>query len=191
MKQDDHGKVKEIFPTLETERLLCRQLSTDDAAILHSYWSDEEVTKYFSLDPFKNIAETIDMIVLLSKLLDANLGVRWAITRKQDHTVLGTCGFHNYKPEHSRVEMGYELGKEFWGQGIMAEALTAILAYGFTQRGYNRVEAFVNFGNAKSIRILKNMGFKQDGLLRDYEFNRGAFVSQYCYSLLKRDYLNR
>ncbi len=84
--------------------------------------------------------------------------------------------------------MGYELGREYWNQGIMTEALPAIMDYGFNCLNYNRIEAFVNYGNVRSAGLLERMGFKLDGVLREYEFNRGNFVDQYCYSLLKKDF---
>lgn len=179
---------KEIFPTLNTKRLICRKLTINDAALLHQYWSDVDVTEYMSLEPFKNIEETVAMITLLNSLPEDNQGIRWAVTSKEDNKILGTCGFHNHKPEHFRAEMGYELGKEYWGQGIMAEALIAIIDYGFSCLNFNRIEAFVNYGHARSTRLLERMGFKLDGVLREYEFNRGNFVDQYCYSLLKKYY---
>ena len=72
----------------------------------------------------------------------------------------------------------------------MSEAIRAILRYGFTMAGFNRVEAFVNYGNENSTRLLERSGFHLDGLLRQYELNRGKFVDQYCYSLLKTDWKN-
>ncbi len=181
-------KGKEKFPTLITKRLVCRQLTIDDAEILHQYWSDVDVTEFMSLDPFKTIEETEEMIMLLTSLPENNQGIRWAITRKEDDKIIGTCGFHNHKPEHFRAEMGYELGREYWNQGIMTEALPAIMDYGFNCLNYNRIEAFVNYGNVRSAGLLERMGFKLDGVLREYEFNRGNFVDQYCYSLLKKDF---
>ena len=178
------------FPELKTERLICRQITDDDAAVLHEIWSDPEVTRYFSLEPFQSLAETREMMELLNSLPRINQGVRWAVVRIADGTVLGTCGFHNYKPEHHRAEMGYELGRQHWGKGFMSEAIRAILQYGFTTAGFNRVEAFVNYGNEKSTRLLERSGFHLDGLLRQYELNRGKFVDQYCYSLLKTDWKN-
>lgn len=175
------------FPEIETERLLLRQLQVEDGPLLHQYWSDVDVLKYMTLDAFQSIGETIEMINLLRSLVENEQGIRWAIVNKDDHAVLGTCGFHNVKSEHRRAEMGYELGKEYWGQGIMREALAAIIGYGFTDKQYNRIEVFINKGNDKSVRIAEKMGFKLDGLLRNYEFARGEFVDQYCYSLLRSD----
>ena len=181
----------EGFPIIKTNRLVCREITNEDAQILHQYWSDIDVTKYFSLDPFKTVEETLEMIALLNSMPENNQGIRWAITKATDGKVLGTCGFHNHSPEHFRAEMGYELGKEYWGQGIIDEAITAILDYGFSHMKYNRIEAFVNYGNFRSTRFLERMGFKLDGLLREYEFNRGKFDDQYCYSLLKTDWESR
>ena len=183
-----NDNVTGTFPILETERLLLRELVTTDVAVLYPYWTDPAVTEYFTLEPFKSIEEAQGMVTLLAGLYEANQGIRWAITRKSDQTVLGTCGFHNIKPEHYRAELGYELGKTYWGQGFMAEALKAIMEYGFNTFNYNRIEAFVNLGNVRSTRILEKMGFRLDGLLRQYEFARGQFVDQYCYSALKSDH---
>lgn len=176
------------FPVLTTARLLLRQLATTDAAVLQQYCSDPEVNEYLTLEPFKDLAEASAMIKLLRELPESNQGIRWAITDKHTGKFFGTCGFHNYKEEHARVEMGYELRREYWRQGIMTEALTAILDYGFREMSYNRVEAFVNVGNVKSTGTLEKMGFKLEGILRQYEFARGHFVDQFCYSLLKSEY---
>ncbi|QJW45111.1 GNAT family N-acetyltransferase [bacterium BFN5] len=176
------------FPELVTKRLLLRQIKEDDALLLHQYWTDPAVIEYLTLEPFKDIQETFNMIALLNSLLEFNQGIRWAITRQADHVVIGTCGFHNLKAEHKRAELGYELGKPFWKQGFMAEALAAIIPYGFEILNLNRIEAFVNFGNSNSTSILQRMGFSLDGLLREYEFAREQFVDQYCYSLLKQEY---
>lgn len=176
------------FPTIETDRLILRQLLTTDAIILQQYWSDPEVTEYLTLEPFKDLTEALAMIELLNSLPENKQGIRWTITSKPAGKILGTCGFHNYNAEHRRVEMGYELGRAYWRQGFMTEALVAILHYGFNKMAYNRIEAFVNVGNIKSTGTLEKMGFTLDGLLREYEFARGKFVDQYCYSLLKSEY---
>lgn len=184
----EKDKITLEFPILQTERLVLRELAAADAAVLFQYWSDWEVTRYFSLEPFKTVDEAAGMIAILKGLFADNEGIRWAVTAKENGKVLGTCGFHNVKPEHHRAELGYELSSEYWGQGLMKEALTAILRYGFGEADYNRIEAFVNMGNDRSTGILTRLGFRLDGVLREYEFSRGRFIDQYCYSLLKREY---
>ncbi|MDT8903723.1 GNAT family N-acetyltransferase [Anaeroselena agilis] len=182
-------KPRGAFPTIETARLTLREIVSGDAALLHRYWSDEDVTEFMVLDRFTKIEDTVQMIVLLAGLFADGSGVRWAVVRKEDGAVLGTCGFHNLKPEHFRAEVGYEMGKEYWGRGLMTEALTAILGYGIEAMDFNRVEAFVNAGNIRSLRILEKLGFRLDGTLREYERARGVFVDQHCLSLLRKEWV--
>ena len=179
---------KTEFPVLETGRLILRELCQADAGALYPIWSDPRVTEYFVLEPFETLQQTQDMISLLTYLPEAEQGFRWAIALRATGTVVGTCGFHNRREEHCRTEIGYELSSNYWGQKIMTEALTAILTFGFCRLDFNRVEAFVNFGNVKSTGLLEKLGFTRDGLLREYEFARGVFVDQYCYSLLKSEF---
>lgn len=58
-------------------------------------------------------------------------GVRWGITMKDTGTVIGSCGFLNMLTKHYRAEVGYELSKAYWGQGIASEALESVVHYGF------------------------------------------------------------
>lgn len=176
------------FPRLTTDRLLLRELAAEDAAVLHRYWSDAAVTAYMVLEPFASVDVTARMIELLQGLPAAGQGIRWAVVRQGDGLVLGTCGFHNFQAEHRRAEVGYELGQEYWGRGLMTEALTAILGHGFGVLDLNRIEAFVNRGNVRSAALLASLGFVEEGLLREYEFARGGFVDQHCFSLLRRDF---
>ncbi len=65
---------KDVFPIIKTNRLVCRQITNEDAQILHQYWSDPDVTKYFSLEPFKTMKETLGMIELLNSMPENNQG---------------------------------------------------------------------------------------------------------------------
>lgn len=174
------------FPVIRTRRLVLRELSREDAPALHAIWTDRDVLEFLVTDPFESLEQTTGMIDLLKGLRKPGEGIRWAVTRASDDSVMGTCGFHNWKREHARAEIGYELGKEFWRRGYMTEALSAILQYGFLAMALNRVEAFVTDGNEKSLGLLKKAGFVAEGCLRDYEWARGKFQDQWICSLLKR-----
>ena len=173
------------FPNLATPRLILRSLCAEDAPALHRIWTDPAVTEHLVLEPFTSLEETEGMMRVLTDLWGFRQGIRWVL--EQQGRVLGTCGFHNLKEEHRRGELGYEMTPEAWGQGIMTEALAAVLDYAFGPLGLNRVEAFVNRGNHRSGAVLRRGGFSLDGCLREYEFSRGRFVDQECYSLLARE----
>ncbi len=143
--------------------------------------------EFMILEPFANRQETIGMIDLLKGLHETGDGIRWAVTMASDGRVMGTCGYHNWKREHFRAEAGYELGKDFWGEGYMKEALSAMLKYGFEFMGLNRIEAFVTDCNERSLGVLKKLGFEVEGLLRHYEWARGKFQDQWVCSILAND----
>ena len=73
--------------------------------------------------------------------------IRWGITLKDDDTLIGSCGFHHFDEGYHRAETGYILNRAYWGQGIMAEALAAILTYGFSEMGLHRIEAIIDIAN--------------------------------------------
>jgi len=172
---------------LETPRFRLRKIEPGDIETLHSYWSDEIVTKYMAAS-FKTLEESRDMVDILNSLPETDEGMRWAIVDKQSGVVLGSCGYHNVKADHRRAEVGYELGRNYWGQGIMQEVLRAVLEHCFDTLGFNRIEAFVTAGNSQSVHTLEKLGFKAEGVLREYEFNKGGFQDQVVLALLRKEW---
>lgn len=174
---------------LETERFTLRKIEAGDLKTLHSYWSDDRVTKYMNVS-FKSFEETKQMVELLNSLPETGEGRRWAIVDKRSGTVLGSCGYHNLKAEHRRAEVGYELGREYWGRGIIQEVMKEVIRHCFAELGLNRIEAFVTVGNNRSLNTLEKLGFMQEGVLKEYEFTQGDFHDQVVLALLKRDWDN-
>ncbi len=116
--------------------------------------------------------------------------IRWGITRKSEPSLIGSCGYYGFHTWHLRAGIGYELAQPFWRQGIMAEALRAILELGFGGIGLNRIEAVVMPENEASIKLLEKLGFHNEGILKEYE-NRGdkGFIDLCMLSILKREWL--
>jgi [ribosomal protein S5]-alanine N-acetyltransferase len=176
------------FPNLETDRLVLRKITKDDASNMFSYLSDSEVMKYYGLEPFKTINEALDEISWYQSLEKNHTGLRWGITLKENGIIIGSCGFHNFVSQHFRTEIGFELSRDYWGKGIAGEALKAIIAYGFQHFGFQRIEALIEPPNLLSQRLVEKQGFMKEGLLRKYEYTRGKFDDLYMYSLLKEDF---
>ncbi|MGF7118705.1 GNAT family N-acetyltransferase [Methanobacterium oryzae] len=177
------------FPELNTKRLILRELRIDDAKTLFKYWSDNEVTKYLNMESFVTMQQTFRMIRVLINLFKHKEGIRWAIVRKEDNVIIGTCGFNSWIPKGSRGEIGYELGRIYWGNGYATESLKEILRYGFEEIKLNRIEAFTVPKAHKSIKLLKKLGFKKEGTLREYGYWNNQYQDENIYSLLKRDWI--
>lgn len=178
----------ETFPVLETNRLVLRQVEKEDAISILKYLSDKDVMKYYGIEPFKTIEDALGEISWYQSIFKEQTGIRWGITLKGAYEVIGSCGFHNMIPQHYRTEIGYELSKSYWGQGIASEAFEAIISYGFEHLKIQRIQALIEPPNTPSLKLAEKYGFIREGLLRNYEFTSGKFDDLYMYSLLKKDF---
>ncbi|MBD2345045.1 GNAT family N-acetyltransferase [Anabaena subtropica] len=162
------------FPTLETQRLLLRQEKPEDAGAVFEVFSNPKVTQFHDLDTFTNIEEAFSLIERRTKRFETGQGIRWGITRQLDNIVIGSCGFTWDKQAHS-AEIGYELNSTYWRQGIMKEALQAILQYGFFECNLQYVIAEVMLDNIASKKLLCKLGFQNQGVLKQHGFWKGQY----------------
>jgi ribosomal-protein-alanine N-acetyltransferase len=172
------------FPVLETERLRLREPRRSDAERLLAAWRDEETMLYFGTEPLRTRREAMDEIQAFREQASSGEGIRWIITERERDEYVGDIGFFNFAPEHGRAEIGFLLAKPVWGRGLMGEALAATLQYGFVSKDLHRVEALVDPRNAACLRVLERRGFRREGILRDYEFERDAFIDLVLLSML-------
>jgi [ribosomal protein S5]-alanine N-acetyltransferase len=179
----------EKFPTVETERFLLRQMTHEDAPAVFEIFSEVDVTRDMGIDPFTDLHQAHELIDFMNHLYIKNRAFRWAIVKKDDHTVIGTCGFNGWETERgSRGEIAYDLGKKHWRQGYMTEIVQGVITFGFEAMELYRIEAFTNLDAMPSIRLLQKLGFHEDGILRGYSFIHGAYADQRCFSLLKNEW---
>lgn len=103
--------------------------------------------------------------------------------------VVGRCGLHNWNPDHHRAEIGYVMTVEsFKQQGLMSEALEAIIRYGFSELHLNRIEAIVAPDNIPSLRLLEKNGFVLEGRLRKHYPAENGFEDSLILGLLREEY---
>ena len=117
-------------------------------------------------------------------MLQKNEAITWGIFRKEGSSLLGTIGFWRIQKEHYRAEIGYLLHPTLQGQGLMQEAVKAVLQYGFETMQLHSVEANVNPANAASIKLLERSGFLREAHFKENYFYNGRFLDSLIYSLL-------
>lgn len=178
------------FPTLETERLILRELRDEDLVAAHRMLSDPEVMRYVGKAPHRELSETQAFLTKNRDVFRDRTGVRWAITHRGSGAFIGSCGHWRLIKEHRRSEIGYDLSREHWGQGLMQEALTAVLRFGFTRLDLHSAEAQIDPANDRSRRVLERLGFRQDGLLRENFYFAGQFTDTGVFTLLRREFLS-
>ncbi|WP_172840574.1 GNAT family N-acetyltransferase [Virgibacillus phasianinus] len=170
---------------------MLRQVTVEDAKDMFTYLSDEDVVKTMGLDPCQTIEDACDEIKWYKSIYQENTGIRWGITPKDSGKVIGSCGFLNMHSKHHRAEVGYGLGKDYWGKGIASEALAAVVAYGYQQLQLERIEALIEPANLSSQKLVEKHGFTREGLLRHYEYTRGKFDDLYIYSIIRHEHFSK
>jgi len=172
------------FPVLTTQRLRLRRLQPSDAEALFAILSDEEAMRFTGHGSAQSLDEARERIRLLDQRYARREAINWGVTLQGDEHVIGACSLHHFDEGHHHAETGYELHRAYWGRGVMSEAVSAILRYGFTELGLHRIEAIIDDQNAPSKRLLLRLGFTYEGALRQRYLHRGRFEDEYYYGLL-------
>ena len=179
--------MSEHFPPLRTERLLLRPIARDDTPFVVRHFCDPLVQRYLvDEEPMATAEQAAAIVDFYLERPDAPYN-RWVVLRASDGAPIGTCGFHKWSQQHRRAEIGYDLSPVAWGQGYMREAVRAMLAHGFGALGLHRVEALVAVANQPSARLLLALGFRREGLLRDYFQQGGVFYDHLLFARLSGD----
>jgi RimJ/RimL family protein N-acetyltransferase len=117
--------------------------------------------------------------------------VYFQLTYKADNKIIGAAGFHNWLDEHKRAEIGYALKDDHYkNKGLMNEALSFIINYGFEKMDLHRVEAYVGTNNVPSLKLMSKYKFVKEGLLREHYFINNVFEDSVVFSLLRDEYLS-
>jgi RimJ/RimL family protein N-acetyltransferase/uncharacterized glyoxalase superfamily protein PhnB len=140
------------LPTLHTDRLVLRPFHPDDAQDLFVMYSDPQTMRFEPDLPHPSVEFTRQHI---SRQTSYPGSAYWSLLIQGEHTPIGLAGFIGGS---AIPGMGYILCREWWGQGLMAEACQPILAYGFSELGYDRVEMWIEPENRASLRVAEKLG---------------------------------
>ncbi|MET1081137.1 MAG: GNAT family protein [Pseudomonas sp.] len=177
-----------MFPIFETARFRLREIQQADIEVVYLALSDPRVIAHYGVSCDSLEATQLQMD-WFRELHEQQEGLWWGICRPEaPHSLLGACGFNDWERAHRRVELGYWLLPDHWGQGIIAECLVPVIVHAFTRMAVHRVEAVVEPDNRASARVLEKLGFVHEGTRRDCEFKAGGFLSLECYGLLSTDW---
>jgi ribosomal-protein-alanine N-acetyltransferase len=175
---------------IETERLILRRFKPSDAEYMFKNWAtDSEVNKFLSWNSHKDLNET-------KKILDSWINdyakkncYNWTIELKDIDEIIGQISLVGLNEKYCSCEVGYTVGRLFWGKGIMTEAIKAVINYLFSEIGMNRIEARYNTLNLASGRVMQKSGMKHEGILRQVQVDKnGHFNDLAVYSILKSEY---
>lgn len=171
------------FPAIKTKRLLLRQFVDSDLENVFKGLSDPGIIKYYGVS-YSTLEETKDQLKFFADLMKNETGIWWAVCSSDNITFYGAAGLNSLSKEHKKAEIGCWLHTDFWGQGIMIEAIPAICQFGFNTLGLHRIEGFVETANNNSKKLMKKLGFAHEGTMKDCEIKNGKFISLDIFSIL-------
>ncbi len=176
------------LPVITTTRLVLRWISEDDIDSLFEIFSDPQVMRYWAFGP---LAERSAAVAMQRETAAANLNGtywKWGVALRDSNKLIGTATLFNLNLDNGRGEIGYALGRTYWGNGYMNEALNALLLHAFEVIKLRRLEADVDPRNAHSIRTLERLGFQREGFLRERWHVEGEIQDAFFYGLLEREW---
>jgi ribosomal-protein-alanine N-acetyltransferase len=180
------------FPTLSTKRLKLVDINLGDTSSLFEHFADQEVVAYYDLKAFKDETQAHELIELFKERFNKQLGIRWVIRFKDNNQFVGTCGFNSWNPKMKSTVIGYDISREYWGRGYATEALREIVKFAFSGGlpcgELNRIQGDTVPGNHASEAVLKKLGFKEEGLLRESGYWKGQFHDLKCFGLIKSEF---
>lgn len=182
----DPAFLPETPPAFALGEHVLRELRAADAAAWHAVLADPEVVAHTSYD-IRGPAQVEEMVSHLRAAVAAGTGMRFALARRSDDVLVGTCGFLSFEAADGRAEIGYDLARALWGRGLMRAAAERVLRHAFDDLGVHRVQATVMTGNARSERLLAGLGFRREGLLRGYKRCRGVHRDFAMFARLRSD----
>lgn len=157
------------FPRIETERFILREITRADTQAIFRNFSEPEIARWFLEEPLTEIEQVSQFIDHFISEFEQGEGITWAIEMKETHECVGTCSLGEI--EIGKVgEMGFDLAKEYWGQGIMGESLIAIINYGISALKLAKFDAHTYSANTRAKHLLKKLGFQLDRVKDESEY---------------------
>ena len=175
------------YPIVETERLLLRPVTLDDAEEMFDYASDRENTRY-TFPTNQSLEETKNNI---AQFYLANPLGRWGIELKSNGQFIGTIDLHKIDPALKKAAIGYIINKKYWNQGLTTEANRAVIELAFEKIGLNKLVALHYEDNPASGKVMEKSGMRfshaEPYACMD-QHEEGLIVTRVHYVLTKEDY---
>ena len=171
---------KEIL-IIKSKRLLLRKIVESDIQHIYNGLSNPLVIKHYGIS-FDSLEATKQQM----KWYENSKQYWWAVCSKNGQEFYGAGGLNNLSKDNKKAEIGFWLLPNFWGKGIMTEAMPLICNYGFDKLKLHRIEGFVESGNENCKRAMAKLDFEHEGTMKDCEVKNGEYISVDIYAKIKK-----
>ena len=179
--------LKNIECELDTPDLHLRRVALTDAEGLFAMLSDPESMNYWSHTPVTDVSDALQVLREDVESDARGDSICWAVTLKGQNEMIGKCILFQFSAANRRAEIGFILNRDYWRQGLMQQALQAVIRFAFLTLELHRLEADVDPDNEGSLGILEKLGFERAGLFRDRWRLNDGWVDSVMLGLLNPD----
>jgi ribosomal-protein-alanine N-acetyltransferase len=173
---------------IETERLLVTPAEAGHLDELLEVNGDDQVTRFLPYETWTGRGDAEAWLAGMNLLSQSGMCRQLVLLQKADSRAVGTLLLFNFEEKCRRVEIGYALGRVWWGRGLMNEAVRDVCDYAFSAMNIRRIEAEVNIANTASCDLLTRVGFQLEGRLRQRWTVKGITYDTNMYGLLVDDW---
>lgn len=174
---------------IEGERIKLRRPQLSDADNIYKNLQDKETVRWtFIPQPYKK-QDAIKWIRKTHYRIINKKEYHFAIVLKTENRVIGAIALMAIDWKNKNAELGYWLGKRYWGKGFTTEAVKLILRFAFEKLKLRRIHAFSFEENIASRRVLEKCGFKLEGIMREGRYKDGRWHNMLIFGLLKQEYM--
>ncbi|MGB3478166.1 MAG: GNAT family protein [bacterium] len=177
------------FPNLESDRLNLREATINDSEQIFHLFNNLEKSHLFVSPRFETMEDAKKFLKQAYDLYSKKCLIDWWITKKGNDKIIGSIRLARFKKQSKRV-IGYFISKKYRRQGIMTEAVRAVVKYAFENMRLHRMEATDHRDNQASSKLLRKIGFQKEGLLRKHEWRGEQWSDSVIWSILSDDYKN-
>lgn len=169
-------------------KLILRKFKISDAKDMYDNWAnDEDVTKYLTWKPHKDIEESREIISSWIKNYSKEDFYQWSICKLNDESI-GSITLMNVDVSKKSAFVGYCIGRKYWNKGYTSEALKLILKYAFEEARFRTIYAKHDVRNINSGRVMKSAGMKYFKSQTNYSNNTKINTENY-YKISSKDYV--
>ena len=174
---------------IETARLILRPFVREDADAMYRNWaSDPEVTKFLSWPTYQSVDTAHEILGIWVPQYQDNTFYQWAVELKELGEVIGSISVVNSDERVDMVEIGFCIGRNWWGQGIMTEAFQKVIDFLFDEVGVQRIEAGHDPNNPASGAVQRKCGLTYEGTLRRSIRSNQGITDKVVYAILKEEW---
>lgn len=173
---------------LETKKVILRKPIAEDINDIFEYAKEEEVARFTRFKAHNSLQDAKIFLQMVNQKHQNKTALTLLLELKETKKVIGSISFQNISQDDERTEIGFALSKKYWGQGLMSEVIEKFLEFGFKKIKFNRIEAFSNIENYRSIRLL-NTFMEKEGVLKERDKVKDRFCSFNIYSILRKEYI--